>query len=177
MDLAGKNARDYQGLALRSLPPGRAFPRELTTPLARLLHGFADEWALVHGRVLDLIMEMDPSTATELLGAWERNAGLDGAGLTNAQRRQQIHARLLARGGQSVAYFEDLALTVFGLTITITELPTSGLFPAEVSTAESALIEEGHRFTWQVDGSGFDAQLMAAFEAYRPAHTTIYWAS
>ena len=71
-----------------------------------------------------LLDEADPRTTLELLADWERVCGLpdpcSGQAATIAERRAQVVARLTATGGQSVAYFETLALAL-GFVITIVE--------------------------------------------------------
>ena len=179
MNLVTASAADYQDLLLRLAPPssaGLAFPRDPGTSWGLFCLAVGDELARIHQRVLDLIEEADPRTTTEMLAAWERNAGLSAVGLSVAQRRARLWARLIARGGQTPAYFIALGVP-FGKTITITEIATADLFRVDVSAVEDALHEETARFWWTVDGSDLDAGLVALFEQLKPAHTNSVWNS
>lgn len=106
------------------LPRGRAWPRHEGSMLMRLLHAEADELARLDGRASDLFEEVDPRTTLELLGDWERVAGLPDACTpapdSIAERRAALVARLTGQGGQTPAYFIELAASI-GYAITIDE--------------------------------------------------------
>jgi uncharacterized protein YmfQ (DUF2313 family) len=106
------------------LPRGRAWPREEGSTLMRLLHAEADELARVDARLSDLFEETDVRSTLELLGDWERVAGLPDACTpapdSIAERRTALLSRLTSQGGQSRAYFIELAATL-GFAITIDE--------------------------------------------------------
>lgn len=118
-------ALDYRDQMIALLPTGPAWPREADSQLGRLLYGLADEFARIDGRCEALIEEADPRTALELLPDWERVAGLpDGcvaAPATVSERQIALRNRLVQRGGQSIIWFESLALRL-GYFIDIEEL-------------------------------------------------------
>jgi uncharacterized protein YmfQ (DUF2313 family) len=124
--LTRTTAPDYQHLQQRLLPRGLIWLAALSPRLHALLLGMAAELSRVHNRKLDLLDEMDPRTTTDMIDAWERALGLPDPCVqpppsTLAERREAAHAKYIASGGQSRAYFIALALTALGLTITIEE--------------------------------------------------------
>jgi len=89
-------------------------------------------------RILDMLVECDPRTATQLLEDWE--AELDpydcvARPSTLAERRKATAARFAAYGGQSAAYIEAVAAAA-GYDISV---------------------EKAH--PWRVDGSPIDAPI------------------
>lgn len=116
-------ADQYRGLLTRLLPPGAVWRAAAGGELGRWLAAFAEEFARGHAAAVLLADEADPRTADAMLAAWERNAGLpDGCNpaTSTADRRLALHARLTARGGQSAAYFVEVAAAL-GVAITISE--------------------------------------------------------
>ncbi len=108
------SAQDYLTILQALLPTGAAWPRDEEATLTKFLTGFADSLARVHNRCVDLIDEADPRTTVELIAEWERVCGLPddcapAAGATLAERRAAVVAKIAARGGQSRAFFADLA--------------------------------------------------------------------
>lgn len=89
------------GVYERSAPQLSA---ELTAEANRL-----DE---VQASVLNLLREMDPRTAVQLLADWERVYGLPDEGLmvanTVAERQSRLAAKVKQTGGLSKAYFQSL---------------------------------------------------------------------
>lgn len=164
------------------LPRGAAWNPEPGGPLAAVLRAIAEELAHVHQRGLDLIEEMDPRTTTELLPEWERALGLpdpcvaDPSALSLQARRESVHARYTALGGQTPAYFEALA-DALGVPVTITEYrpPLAGV---AICGEDDCGDSEHVRFVWRVALSQSlenAAQVECMFERLKPAHTVIYW--
>lgn len=95
------------------LPPGLLWQLEEGSWLSRLLAAIAEELARVDARGDDLVEEWDPATADETIADWERVLGLPefGAELaaTLADRQVAAAAKYAARGGQTPAYFVELA--------------------------------------------------------------------
>ena len=116
-------ASEYLSLLARLLPPGAVWRAAARGEIGRWLEAFAEEFARGHAAAVLLADEADPRTSTDMLDAWERNAGLPddcNPATTTADRRLALHARLTARGGQSPAYFIEVAAAL-GVTITIDE--------------------------------------------------------
>lgn len=96
------------------MPPGKLWTFDSGTPTHRLLTAIGDEFDRVVARGLAFIAESDPRTATETITDWERAVSLpDGRVLvipaTLGARRAAVVQKLLARGGQDLAFFVDLA--------------------------------------------------------------------
>ncbi|WP_374342556.1 YmfQ family protein [Azonexus sp.] len=117
-------ASDYLHQLQALLPPGAAWPTDSDATLTRLLAALAEEFARVDIRAEQLVDEALPEVTNELFSDWERVAGLPDACagdiLTSAQRRASLIARLTAVGGQSRAYYTDVA-DALGYEITIDE--------------------------------------------------------
>ena len=141
-------AADYLEQLKTLLPPGQAFPRESGTTLHSLLDGMSIELARVDGRCEALPLEANPSTTSEMLSDWERVAGLPDkcSGVleeTLQGRKNTLLAKLSSTGGQSAAYFIELA-GVLGYTVTI---ETYRPFRAGLSRAGDALTNGDWVFT------------------------------
>jgi len=71
-----------------------------------------------------MLFELDSRTTTEMITDWERMLGIPDActplASTLQGRREAVHTKWTAKGGQSVGYFVNLALKL-GWIITITE--------------------------------------------------------
>lgn len=177
---------------LRSLmPKGKAWARENEAGLTRLLRAFATPLMSVHNRAVDLIDEVDPRTSVELLPDWERVCGLpdpcSGQPESLAERRDQVVAKLAARGGQSIPFFVELASNL-GYVVTITEFRPFRC----ISKCNDPLTQGDWRFVWQVNApaetirtmtvnSGCseplrtwgNAPLECNFNRLKPAHTKV----
>lgn len=167
------NAADYLSQLFKLLPPGKAFTKEPTSKLGKLLLSFADAAARFDARCVDLVKEVDPRTTTELIDAWEDCAGLpDGCtgALTDiAARRQALWQKITSTGGQSRAYFTEVAARL-GFVITINEFR-----PATCeSLCDATLFEEDWRFVWEVVIPADDAPVLeCVLNRLKPAETEI----
>jgi len=190
-------ASQYRDQLKALLPPGQAFPRERGTTLDTLLDAMAQELARIDARADRLTTEAVPSTTAELLSDWERVAGLPDncSGLlseTQQGRRNDLVSKLVSRGGQSVAYFVELAAAL-GFEVTIDEFRP---FRAGLSHAGDPITNGDWIYTWRVRAPGetvmpFRAGQSAAGEPlatwgneklecrilkYKPAHTHVIFA-
>lgn len=166
-------AADYLEQLKTLLPPGQAFPREAGTTLHNLLDGMSIELARVDGRGEALPLEANPASTNELLTDWERVAGLPDkcSGVleeTLQGRKNALIAKLTSTGGQSPAYFIELA-SVLGYTVTIEEFRP---FRAGMSSAGDALTNGPWVFTWRLHAPetsiiAFRAGVSAAGERLR----------
>lgn len=189
-----ENVRAYAGQLAALLPSGPAWPRSRDARLTALLEALAVEAARIDERGGELLAEMTPDTAFEMLADWELAAGLpDNCGgevaETISQRRNALLARLRSLGGQSPGYFVALAAT-FGFDITVSEYRP---FRAGLSEAGDALTNGDWVFTWQVNapeetvfpflaGLGAAGERLATWgndrlecllNRYKPAHTIL----
>lgn len=144
-------AADYLEQLKTLLPPGQAFPRDASTTLHTLLDGMSIELARVDARASVLPQEANPSTSAELLSDWERVAGLPDkcAGVleeTLQGRRNALLTKLISTGGQSAAYFIELAASL-GYTVTIEQFRP---FRVGMSRAGDSLTNGPWVFTWLI---------------------------
>lgn len=116
---------DYRRQLQALLPLGMAWARSPGATLTRFLDGVAEEFARIDARISAIFEEADPRTTVELLGDWERIAGLPDncSGVlrdTVQARRQDLLSKLSATGGQSPEYFIGVARSL-GFEIRIEE--------------------------------------------------------
>ena len=147
-----RTADEYREHLKALLPPGQAFPRDPGATIETLLDGMAQELARIDARGEALTFEANPQTTSEMLTDWERVAGLpdkcSGSLETTQQgRRQVLLAKLTSTGGQSVAYFIEVAAAL-GYTVTITEFRP---FRAGMSEAGDAITNGDWIYAWQVN--------------------------
>jgi len=151
-DLVGMTSDQYLDQLQALLPQGAAWTREKGATLTKFLQGFADELARVDLRGDQLIDEVDPRTTFEMIGDWERVAGLPdpcvGPGQTTAQRRSALLQKLVSVGGASRAYFIAVAAAL-GFTITISEF----LEHSVADDVEHQLFGADWAFAWQVNSA------------------------
>lgn len=84
------------------------------TRIHQVMLALSEELVRVEQRGYDLVEESDPRTADELLEDWERMLGIPDEIVTEiaatvAERRLAILVKLVGRGGQNAAFFEELA--------------------------------------------------------------------
>lgn len=113
-------------LQLRGLlPSGPAWDPELVPEIDLLLQGVALEFSRIEGRAVDLLNEMDAAGVSELVPDWEAIMGLPDPclGLNPAfeDRRLAVRRRLFEVGGQSPAYFIEIAVRQGYPNATVTE--------------------------------------------------------
>ncbi len=135
------------------LPPGNALPRETGARLTRLLEAVAALFSQAQQRAESLqAQSADPLVATDMLPDWERLLGLPDDCMADLdlslQERQRIAGqRLVEQGGQSRAYFIDLAERLGEPGVTITEFD---LFTCN-SDCNDALYTDPDRYYWRVN--------------------------
>lgn len=115
----------YSAQLRQLLPKGRAWLSAPGSIMAALLEAAASGMERIDQRTADLIRESSPLTALELLPDWERVAGLPDACLptsgTITERQIRVGRKLAGIGGQSRAYFIELAAQL-GIAVEIEEL-------------------------------------------------------
>ena len=147
-----RTAAEYKKQLASLLPPGRLWDALQTdgTMADKLLSALAEEFARVDFRASDLMAEIDPRRALELLPEWEAWAGLPevctGSLATIEQRRSALRQKLTSVGGQSRAYFVGLAKAI-GYFVIIDEFP---VFTCE-SPCNQPIHGEEWRFVWRVN--------------------------
>ena len=147
----GSNADDYKEQLKKLSPTGLAWPTDDDSNWVKLLGALAVEYARVDERACNLIEESLPDTTVELLPNWERIAGLpdecSGLGESIQIRRLNLISKLRQRGGQSIAYYTDVAKAL-GYTVKISE-PRP--FRVDKNRAGDALYGENWPFAFIVE--------------------------
>lgn len=148
------------------LPPGDLWRRDQDASLTNLMKALAQEFARIDSRAQDLLREADPRTTSELLEDFERVAGLPDPCVPDVQsveaRRLRLVQKLTGRGGQSRAFFIELAANL-GFPITITEFRP---FTA-VSSCASAINPNPWCYVWLVNAPAVRIDNMTATSACR----------
>lgn len=121
-----RNAEQYRSQLRSLLPSGPAWELERLPELGQVLDGIAAELARLDARAIVLLNEMDPAGVSELVPDWERVMNLPdpclGATPLYDDRRLAVRRRLLAVGGQTAAYFIQIARSQGYPDATVTEL-------------------------------------------------------
>ncbi|MGF6392176.1 YmfQ family protein [Pseudomonas plecoglossicida] len=108
-----RTAEQYKEQLRALLPLGPAWDPDLVPEVDLVLDGIALEFARIEGRSGDLLKEMDIGGVNELVPEWEQVMGLPdtclGPNPSFQDRRLAVQQRLIAVGGQSIAYFVSLA--------------------------------------------------------------------
>lgn len=119
------SAEEYASQLGQLLPPGAAWTREDGTVLAALITAMAQEPARVDAFAHELLTELDPPQALQLLERWETLCGLPDQCSqpteTIAERRAAVLAKLTVQGGQTPEYFAELATLLAGAVCTVRE--------------------------------------------------------
>lgn len=142
-------ASDYATALTQLLPSGAAWQAE-GQPLGDLLAALAEELARLDARAAVLLREADPGQASELLVDWERVLGLPDPCIvesqTTAERQLAARTQYTLFGGQSAAWFIDLAAR-FGYTVTVQDFSS----PAEATAAGVTFTGDGWAYTWRMN--------------------------
>jgi uncharacterized protein YmfQ (DUF2313 family) len=196
--MAVNNDAAYCSLLSQLMPLGPAWSSDIHPEWARLHKGLAAEFARVDSRGNALLLEMNPLTIRELIPDWEKVCDLpDGclmlAASTLEQRRAAILGKVLGVGGQSRAYFIELARQLGYPNSTITEFTPRRYGRARFAERYAGL---AWRYVWQLnltegqaaqgrnhlpfpvppkEGDGGDYQLECTINKYKPAHTRVFF--
>lgn len=146
-------------IAERLLPRGLAWTRVVGSVLQGFWRAVAGAVWAVHNRAGALTeIEGFPPTALELLPEWEAVFGLPDPCLgqfpTTAARQAEVAERLAATGGQSIAYFTQLA-ALLGATIRVTEYAP---FRFGIDSFGEPLRNQSWAYAWLVTVAGTTLQ-------------------
>lgn len=186
------NAYAHQLEAL--LPPGALWRLEADSKLRAFMVALAQELVRVDVRADSLINESDPRTLSETLPEWEAMLGLPDPCVsfdqTTAERIAGVLSKYVAQGGQTTAYFIEVAAAL-GFTITITEFT-----PFTVgSVCSMPIYGAAWAYAWQVNAPLQSAEyftvadsvddplgwwsnqiLECVMRRLKPAHTSVLFA-
>lgn len=139
---AGQYAEQLRAL----LPAGPAWDPEQVPEVDQVITGLSLEFARIDLRAFDLLTEMDPNGVSELVPDWERVMGLPdpclGLNPSFEDRRLSVRQRLVAVGGQTPAFYVDIAISQGYPDATVTEYRTPRMGRSRFGVA--------HFGTWNV---------------------------
>lgn len=142
---------DFTSALLGLLPRGRVWPKDPGSIQAQAVACLGPTFQRLSDRAVGLLVDAFPATTVGLLPEWEATLGLPdpcaGPAPTLQARRNQVIARLVSSGGQSIAFFESFAAGL-GYTVTITQYAP---FRCGQSTCGQQLGGEDWCFTWSVN--------------------------
>lgn len=171
-------AADYVGALRALLPTGPAWMFGPTARAALFLTGTAREMVRAHTYVRDLVAELLPSEATNMLAAWESALGLPETGeelaATTADRRLDAAAKLAAGATITEAQWIALAEAAGWPGATIAHGYDESMTCE--STCESLV--GGDRwaaFAWYLEIPGYttDSPFEALCQKLKPANTLL----
>lgn len=137
------------------LPTGPVWPRDGDAQLTQTMAALVKTYTRQAARSVNLLDDAFPVSPLELLPEWELSLGLPdpcaGVLATVQQRQQQVAARFIAGGGQSVAFFINYAATL-GFPITIAEFSP---FRVGINRVGDPLRGAAWAHAWQVNAPTF----------------------
>jgi uncharacterized protein YmfQ (DUF2313 family) len=166
------------------LPPGALWWLDPGSWLSTQILAIGDELARVDARGETLVDEWDPRTALETLPEWERVLGVpDGAtplSSITAERQAAAARKLAARGGQTAAYFVELAARL-GFVVTIVEtVAHTWRMDVDLSQSTATLAVSEFRAGSARAGDRVANRSVAELESVinqaKPAHTVVLFA-
>jgi len=175
------------------IPPGKIwdFVRSGASRLSQILDGLTPELNRASNVLADLWEQSDPRAALDttdpaydtiaLLPDFERVHGLPdpctGAPATTDERRAILYAKWIATGGQTSAYFIEVAEGLLGpgFTVTIDELPYAP-FRCGISVCGDPLYGENYYYVWEMEvtpvpTAAQQTALECLIDKYKPSHT------
>jgi uncharacterized protein YmfQ (DUF2313 family) len=162
----------YQGL----LPTGPIWPRDPDAVQTQVFLALSQGYARNATSALGLLSDAFPVAPVMMLPEWQETLGLPdpcvGPNPPLALAQQQVNARFIASGGQTIAYYTRIAAAL-GFTITITQYA-----PFTVGQPVGRpLYGEAWAYAWMVSASesGLYGNNVLSCEIQRiaPAHTVV----
>lgn len=151
------SAQDFLSAFLRLLPRGRAWSADPNSVEAQSLEPLMPVYQRQAARAAYLLQDAFPVTPIELLPEWEDTLGLPdpcaGPSPSLQVRQQQVAARFVATGGQTTAYFINVAASL-GYAITIAEFAPSRFGRA----FGQAFANTDWAYTWSVNAPTFSIE-------------------
>jgi uncharacterized protein YmfQ (DUF2313 family) len=110
-----RTAAQYAEQLQTLLPVGPAWDPDLVPELRQVLDGLSPELARIDSRAFDLLNEMDAANVSELVPDWEKVMNLPdpclGLNPSFEDRRLSVRQRLVAVGGQTPAFYVQIAVS------------------------------------------------------------------
>lgn len=150
----------------KTMPFGRAWPREAGTVLEGVLSGFMSMAERVINDARSIGPNVFPATTTYLLAEWQKTLGLPdpcaGTNPTVEQQQRQVAARLGDAGGSSIAYYVWFAKTL-GYIISITEFSAAR---ADFLRADDPVFDAFWDYVWRVNAPASTINYFSADDSY-----------
>jgi len=191
--MATTGLKRFKNSLKKYFPRGTAWNFSDGSNLKKLNDGYAVEFCRIQDRQDQLLFEIDPRNADELLTDWETMLGLpdecSALGSTPEERVNHVVQKLTNQGGSSFEYFEGVAENL-GFDVTVSDFCR---FQAGRSHAGDALTNAAWDYWFQVTlpsdvttvfkaGSGKagdklvelgNETLECTFKKLKPAHTEV----
>lgn len=150
----------------KTMPFGRAWPREAGTVLDGVLSGFMPMAERVINDARSIVPNVFPATASYLLLEWQKTLGLPdpcaGSNPSIEQQQRQVAARMGDAGGSSIEYYVRFAKTL-GCTITITEFSAAR---ADFLRADDPVADAFWDYVWRVNAPETTVNYFSADASY-----------
>lgn len=170
-----RSVEQFRDMMLALLPQGSAWPRDPKSNWGLLFTAFAEEFARVDARHEQLMNEMDPRGALELLPEWESDYALPGPCITTeqtlAERRKALLEKYRRVGRQDRAFFIEVAAAL-GYAITITEYNPTNSGP-QTEYNGMPIAGDSWNYVWQINAQllnrtqrVFGSQFPGPFQTY-----------
>jgi uncharacterized protein YmfQ (DUF2313 family) len=174
------------------LPTGPVWPRDADSTQTQTFAALIQGYTVNAYRAVNLLTDAFPVAPVELLTEWELTLGLPdpcaGPSPTLQQSQQQVNARFIGSGGQTIDYFISVAAAL-GYEITITQFtpyavgqpvgqPITGaawtfVWQVNAPTFSIHYFEVGHDTVGEPLASWGNTVLQCELQRLAPAHTTI----
>lgn len=168
---------DYKTQLIALLPPGVMWPAvQTSSTFINLLDALAEELARIDARVHNLMDEVYPDTAVEMLPDWERVAGLPDKCTGELSTLQQRHSALISvlsiERSLSRAFYISIAARL-GFVVTITELPNFVWQVNAVLDTNAVYFRVNVSVTGDPLVQSLNNLLECAMNKLKPAHTSV----
>ena len=169
---------DYLAAMQALMPRGRVWPRSQGAVQTKTLAGLAASLLRVAQSAGELLEDIFPADTQQLLPEWEETLGLPdpcvGPAASIAIAQAQVLARFANSGGQSIAFFVELAAQL-GYSITITEFTGDQAFHWQVNApaASETFFVVGVNKAGDPLSIDPNLPLECVFNRLKPGHTTV----
>lgn len=190
------SSADFLAALQALLPRGKAWPRDPDAVQTEVADALSPTYARQSAASNGLLLDSPPFQLDQMLPEWEATLGLPdpcaGEAQSHAQRVSQVLAKLSGPGGQSVAYFIQLAALLGYANCTIT---TYAPFRCGRSDCGDPLGGVGWFFVWLLNAPDLPVtyfqcgqstcgdplyalggdELRCTINRYAPAHTVVLY--
>jgi uncharacterized protein YmfQ (DUF2313 family) len=171
-----RSVASYLQALWQLLPPGQALDRE-SQGLNLLLSGLSPEWPRVELSAAKIAPEVNPLSTVGFLAEWESFAGLpDNCANTLDEtlqgRRAALVAKVASTGGQSLAYYEDVARAL-GYNVTCANTATPYVWQVNTTATTVQPFRAGRGRAGERLRTWGNTALECKINKIKPAHTRV----